>query len=143
MRIFFITASAISLSLISCKKNTEGNGNVIIKESAETSYTDNNGKIDSATSASYEKTADGKTNRQETFIYSGLDNTKAKVTFADTPEEHTLTIEANKRKIQLDRKDVNPLKTTYERNGIRAEKKGDSLYIIQDGNIIPLKKDNI
>lgn len=143
MRIFFITAAMVSLSMISCKKNTEGNRNTIIEESREASYTDDNGKIDSAASTTYERTVNGKTSREETFVYSGLDNTKAKVTFLDSPTEHTVTIEANKHKFQLDRKDVNPLKTTYERNGIRAEKKGDSLYIIQDGNIIPLKKDNI
>ena len=140
MRIIFSTVVIVSLTMVSCKKSSEGNKNVLVKETSETSYSDINGKTDSTASFSYQRTENGKTNREETVVYTGLDNAKAKVTFIDTPNEHTLTIEANKRKFQLDKKESNPLKTTYERNGIKAEEKGDSLYIIQGDNIIPLKR---
>lgn len=138
-RTLFI-ASACLFTLYACKKSAEGNKNVITEETVETTVTDNNGNIDSSTTSASKKTVDGKTVEEQTFVYSGLDNSKAKVTLIDSEKEHTLTIEANKRKYILDRKSVSPEKTVYERNTIRAEMKGDSLYIIQDDNVIPLKR---
>ncbi len=99
------------LVLAGCKKNTEGNKNVISGEP----------KIEE---------------KEESAIYKGLQNSVAKVTFTESEKGNTATIQANGKKFILDKKsDI-----LYERNGIRAELKGDSLYIIQDDNIIPLKK---
>lgn len=68
--------------------------------------------------------------------YSALDKTRAKATFTSSPKVNTVTIEANNMKYVLDKKGEN----LYERNGVSARIEGDSLFIEQGGQVIPLKK---
>lgn len=137
------TVIALSVSvftLMSCN-NSGGNKSVILNDSTNTEVSDNNGKIDSASSHSTEKTVDGNTtSREESVVYMGLDKSKAQVIFTDNPNEHTLTIKSNNKKFVLDKKDDKNGVTTYERSGIKAVVKGDSLNLIQGENIIPLVK---
>lgn len=143
MKKYIIPLLALSFLTTACNKKSGGNKSIITSESYETEITDNNGKIDSSTTTSYKKEVNGKVSREESFVYTGLDNSKAKIIFVDTDKEHTITIEANKRKFQLDKINEADGKINYERNGIKAEVKGDSLFIIQGDNVIPLKKTKI
>ena len=134
-RSIFIVAIGL-FALYGCEKSTGGNKSILTEETVETEITNNNGNIDSATNTSLEKSVDGKTVEEQSFLYTGLEKSKAKVTIINSEKEKTMIIEASNQKFQLDKKSDN----LYERRGIKAEIKGDSLYIIQDDNIIPLKK---
>ncbi len=129
-----------SLTLLACNKKADsGNKGVIKTETNSSEVTDTSGNIDS-TSISETK-VDGKvTDREESFLYSGLEKSKAKVIFIDKDKTHTITIQANNKTFILDKKEEKEGTTTYERSGIKAEVKGDSLFIIQGDNIIPLGK---
>ena len=74
---------------------------------------------------------------EEVISYKASDGSRANVTIVSGPKENTMLIKANNQKFQLDRKSP----TVYERNGIEAEMKGDSLFITQDNTIISLVKD--
>ena len=126
-----------ALTLLSCKK--EGNKAVISSEKS-TEVVDNNGKIDSSSTSSSTQIVDGKERTSETFTYKGLDGTRAKATFDNDKGQKTLTVQANNNKFQLDFIAENNERMMYERRGIKAEVKGDSLILIQDKNTIPLVK---
>ena len=74
--------------------------------------------------------------KQETVSYKGTDGTRANATFETTKKGGTVTIIANKGKYELDKISD----TLYERNGVKAEVKGDSLIIKQGDIEIPLVK---
>ncbi|MDR2204665.1 MAG: hypothetical protein LBE36_00655 [Flavobacteriaceae bacterium] len=74
---------------------------------------------------------------KQSYTYKALDGTPAKVTFTNSGKKKTISIEANGQKYQLDQTDS----TTYERNSVKAEVKGDSLFIMQEDHVIPLVKD--
>lgn len=107
-------------SFVACKKSTDGNKNILAQENENSSNT----------------------TTEESKVYIGLEKSKAKVTFKNSPKENTITIEANNQKFVLDKKETEGGKTIYERNGIKAEVKKDSLYIIQDDNVIPMAEWN-
>lgn len=77
---------------------------------------------------------------EKMVVYMASDKSRAKVTFQKENEVETLLIESNNRKFQLDKKSDSSGIKIYERNGIKAEIKGDSLFIIQDSITIPLRK---
>lgn len=106
-----LIASFAILTIMSCNKNADGN-KASIKEQKE----------------------------ENMVVYIAADKSRAKVTFQKENEKETILIEANKKKFQLDKIEDKEGVTTYERNGVKAEVKGDSLYIIQDSIVIPLKK---
>ncbi len=144
MKKSILVLSASVLSLMSCNKNNSGNKAVLEQDTSSTEVVDHNGKIDSATDASHEVAVDDKVvDREESFLYSGLDKSKAKIIFTDKGKDHTITIQSNNKTFILDKKDSKDGTVTYERSGIKAEVKGDSLFIIQGETVIPLKKMNI
>lgn len=130
-----ISSLAMSLALVSCKKND----NKMTSESysSETTVTDENGKIDSVTTTSMEKTVDGQKSGSYSYPYKASDGSRAKATFTNGKSK-TVLIEANNNKFQLDFKEKTSAGERYERSGISAETKGDSLIITQDNNVISL-----
>lgn len=74
---------------------------------------------------------------EESVTYKGMDGSRAKITFENSDSGNTITIIANGKKFQLDKKQEN----FYERNGVSVEIKGDSATIHQGENVIPLVKD--
>ncbi len=75
-----------------------------------------------------------KTNTTATYLASN--GSGAKTTYSNNGKSATLTIEANGTKYQLDEKSPG----NFERNGVSAVQKGDSLIITQGDLIIPLAK---
>lgn len=73
--------------------------------------------------------------------YKAKDGSRAKATFTSTENSRTVMIEANNQKYQLDYKSKTNVGDIFERNGMRAETKGDSLFISDDKQIISLVKD--
>lgn len=73
------------------------------------------------------------------YTYKATDGTRAKIDFAE--KDKTVTIEANGKKFQLDQVNLQPTGTEYERNGIKASVKGDSVTITQGNNVIELVRD--
>jgi hypothetical protein len=80
-------------------------------------------------------------NKSESFTYKGLDGTPAKATFETNKSGKTLTIEANTKKFQLDLADETTYGKIYQRNGVKAVVKGDSINLVQGENVVPLVKD--
>lgn len=133
------TAFVLGLVLMGCNKNS-GNKSILIKESETSEVSDNNGKTDSADDSHLQETVNGQTTTEESFLYKGLDKSLAKIIFTNKPKENTITIIANDKKFILDKKGETKGETTYERSGIKAVVKGDSINLIQDQNVIPLVK---
>ncbi len=130
----------ISLSAINCKK-AEGNKNVITEENIETKITTKNGELDSTTTLSQKKIIDGKVINTTSYTFRATDGSRAKVTFTNAEKSHTIAIEANNHKFQLDQVSASKNSISYERNGIKAVSKGDSLQITQGNNVIELVRD--
>lgn len=135
-----IVIAFCALGLVtSCKKSAEGNKDVVSEShTSETKVTNNNGKIDSTNMTSTETVVDGKKVQEVSIPYKASDGSRAKATFVTDNNGSTLLIEANNTKFQLDKKKQTATGVIYERNGISAEKKGDSLFITQDNKVIHL-----
>jgi len=133
---FLVAFSALTM-IIGCKKSESGNKDVVELTTSETKVVNENGKSDTITTSSTEKTIDGRKMNTENIPYKGLDGSRARAIFVNTDKSNTVTIEANNTKFQLDRKELTATGAKYERNGISAELKGDSLIISQDKHIIP------
>ena len=140
MRTKFLLLSLPVLSLLfSCKKDQDSK---MTKEaySSEITTVDDNGKKDSMTTTSMEKEIDGNKTGSYSYPYKATDGSRAKATFMNNGRSKTILIEANNRKFELDFKNKTPNGELYERSGISAESKGDSLIISQDNNEIALVK---
>ncbi len=124
-------------TLGACKKSSDGNKSVLVDESVETTVNNNNGEIDSSTTKTVTKEIDGQKTTEETKTYKATNGSRANVTIINSPKENTMLIKANGIKYQLDKKS----ETRYERNGVSAEIKGDSLLINQDNMVIELVLD--
>jgi len=133
-----ISGFAIALALISCKKNDSKMSSE--SYSSETTVTDENGKIDSATTTSMEKNIDGKKVEEYSIPYKAEDGSRAKATFINNGKSKTITLEANNNKFVLDFKKKTSEGEFYERNTISAETKGDSLLISQDNQVMHLER---
>ncbi|WP_379967442.1 hypothetical protein [Epilithonimonas sp. UC225_85] len=134
-----ILITSIALALVSCKKDNESK---MMKQTyaTETTVTDDNGKIDSATMTKVEKEVNGKKTSSVSYPYKAEDGTRAKATFTNDGKSKTITIEANNMKYVLDFKRAIPTGEIYERNSISAESSEDSLLISQGNNVIHLGK---
>jgi major membrane immunogen (membrane-anchored lipoprotein) len=140
MRTKFLLLSLPVLSLLfSCKKDQDSK---MTKEaySSEITTVDDNGKKDSMTTTSMEKEIDGNKTGSYSYPYKATDGSRAKATFMNNGRSKTILIEANNRKFELDFKNKTPNGELYERSGISAESKEDSLIISQDNNEIALVK---
>lgn len=136
MKNLVLTIFAVSF-LVSCKKSSDGNKSVIVEESVETTVNNSNGEIDSSTTKKVTKEIDGQKTTEETKTYKASNGSRANVTIINSPKENTMLIKANGTKYQLDKKS----ETLYERNGVSAKLKGDSLFINQDNMVIELVLD--
>lgn len=125
------------LLLISCKKDEN---KVVTKKEAKVITT-----IDST--SEFSNTIDGKTTKakkkiqKHEYIYQAFDGTEANITFTTgTNEGNFILIERNKLKIELPQKETFTKGAIYEKDGIKAEVKGDQLTITQSGQIFELKR---
>lgn len=135
-----LVAFSVLTMIIGCKKSEDGNKGVVELTTSETKVVNENGKSDTITTASTTKSIDGRKMDTEYVPYIATDGSRAKATFVNTDKANTILIEANNNKFQLDRKSLTSTGAIYERNGISAEVKGDSLLISQGKTIIPLVK---
>lgn len=136
---YLILSISVSLALASCKKNEDSK---MMKQtySTDSTITDDNGKIDSATTTSMEQGTNEPAAKSYSFPYIASDKSRAKATFDDDGKAKTITIEANKMKYVLDFKKATATGELYERNSISAETTPDSLFISQGDNVIHLGK---
>ncbi|RMZ61147.1 hypothetical protein D1632_04070 [Chryseobacterium nematophagum] len=131
----------VSLFIIACKN--EGNKEVIIKNSSETSVVNNNGKIDSSTLGSTTIEVNGKKTEKTNYVYKATDGTLVKVVFKNDPKESTVAITSNKKTFTLEKTTTKKDEIIYKKDDMTARVKGDSLYLEQGDNIIPLKRTKI
>ncbi|REC53095.1 MULTISPECIES: hypothetical protein [Chryseobacterium] len=136
--VLFIAISAISLSLLSCKKSEEGNKNVIKANDSEAILADN-GKVDST--ISYDTDINGKKSIKTDYVYKATDGSLAKVVF--NYEEKTMSIRSNNKTFILNKVESNGSETIYEKMDMKATVKRDSLILDQGNNIIQLVKTKI
>lgn len=136
--VLFIAISAISLSLLSCKKSEEGNKNIIKANDSEAILADN-GKVDST--ISYDTDINGKKSIKTDYVYKATDGSLAKVVF--NYEEKTMSIRSNNKTFILNKVESKGNETTYEKMDMKATVKRDSLILDQGNNIIQLVKTKI
>ncbi|WP_343663503.1 hypothetical protein [Chryseobacterium mucoviscidosis] len=136
--VLFIAISAISLSLLSCKKSEEGNKSVIKANDSEAILADN-GKVDST--ISYDTDINGKKSIKTDYVYKATDGSLAKVVF--NYEEKTMSIKSNNKTFILNKVESKGNETTYEKMDMKATVKRDSLILDQGNNIIQLVKTKI
>lgn len=122
----FILGAAI-LMLVSCEKKAEGNKAVITKEETTTPEIKPNTSMDLTN-----------TTEEITYPFKAEDGSRAIAKFTNTEKEKTILIRANNHMFQLDRKELTANGAKYERNGVGAEIKGDSLIITQANTQIDL-----
>lgn len=77
---------------------------------------------------------------EESSGYRSSEGSMAKVVLKKKKKYYTISISANTTTFVLDYISSNPDGEIFERNGIKAETKGDSLFIFSDGKIIELAK---
>lgn len=142
-KVILVAVSATVLSMVSCKKSEGGNKEVIRSESFESSYVDNNGKIDSASTSSSITEVNGKKTEKTSNIYKATDGTLVKVIFETTPKESTLSIRNNNKTFILKKSGSSGNETTYTKEDMTAKVTQDSIHLIQGNNVIELKKTKI
>lgn len=142
-KVILVAASATVLSMVSCKKSEGGNKEVIRSESSESSYVDNNGKIDSTSTASSMTVVNGEKTEKTSNIYKATDGTLVKVIFETTPKESTLSIRNNNKTFILKKTGATGNETTYTKDDMTAKVTQDSIHLIQGNNVIELKKTKI
>lgn len=118
-KLVYVITSIIFCSVISCKKNTEGNKNVLIKDSVE--------KNGSATNM----------NSEQTGRYVAEDGSATLVTFKNNNGEKSIEIASNKMTIKAPMTDKEGI---YEDYNYKISAKNDSVTITQGDNVIQLKK---
>ncbi len=142
-KVILVAVSATVLSMVSCKKSEGGNKEVIRSESSESSYVDNNGKIDSASASSSITEVNGQKTERTSNIYKATDGTLVKVIFETTPKESTLSIRNNNKTFILKKSGSSGNETTYTKEDMTAKVTQDSIHLIQGNNVIELKKTKI
>lgn len=142
-KVILVAVSATVLSMVSCKKSEGGNKEVIRSESSESSYVDNNGKIDSASASSSITEVNGQKTERTSNIYKATDGTLVKVIFETTPKESTLSIRSNNKTFILKKSGSSGNETTYTKEDMTAKVTQDSIHLIQGNNVIELKKTKI
>ena len=133
----------LALTVISCKKTTDGNKSILKSDSTVTSITDENGKIDSASASSSIIDVNGKRTEKTDFVYKATDGALVKVVFKNDPKENTVAITSNKKTFTLPKTESKDGETIYKKDDMTARVKGDSLHLEQGNNIIELKRTKI
>ncbi|WP_234111411.1 MULTISPECIES: hypothetical protein [Chryseobacterium] len=141
MKKFTIAIAAFSLFVtFSCKKSSDGNKSVIVKENVEEKISNENGKTDSSYTA--EKTVEnGNAKSQEiTERYVAEDGSSALVTFKNSDTEHTISIRSNNKTIVAEQKASDGKAHIYHNQDIEIKSENDKVTITQGNNVIELKK---
>lgn len=128
-----IAASSVLLLTLSCTKNTEGNKSVIKQEGV---YSEDLPK--DTVDVTDQITAGNESAKEYTDRYVGEDGTSALVTFNN--EEKTISIRSNNKTIAAPQKKVSAAGTTYGNYDFTILFKNDSIKIMQEDNVILLKK---
>ncbi len=130
MKKIIFSAAIVGLVAISCTKKEEGNKSAISTEELPTVETN----IQTEPSA-----LDLNNTQKEVIIgYKAIDGSRATATLTNTDKSNVILIKANNHMFQLDRKELTANGARYERNGVGAEIKGDSLIITQGDTQIDL-----
>lgn len=130
MKKIIFSAAIIGLLAISCDKKEGGNKSAISTEELPTVETN----IQTEPSA-----LDLNNTQKEVVIgYKAVDGSRATATLVNSDKANTVLIKANNHMFQLDRKELTATGAKYDRNGVTAEIKGDSLYITQGDTVIEL-----
>lgn len=74
----------------------------------------------------------------KSYTYLATNGDRAKITFQNSKDDQTITIDANNMKFVLDKKDGDADSEIFERNSVQAKLTKDSLIISQDSTVIPL-----
>lgn len=130
MKKIIFSAALVGLVAVSCSKKEEGNTSAISTEELPTVETN----IQTEPSA-----LDLNNTQKEVIIgYKAVDGSRATATLTNTDKTNVILIKANNHMFQLDRKELTDTGAKYERNGVNAEIKGDSLFIMQGDTVIEL-----
>lgn len=132
-----IAISAITLSVISCKKSESGNKNVL--KAGDSTVLADNGKVDST--ITYNTDVNGKKSIKTDYVYKATDGTLVKVVF--NYKEKTMSIRNNNKTFILNQVESKGNETIYEKMDMKATVKKDSLILDQGNNIIELVKTKI
>lgn len=132
-----IAISAITLSVISCKKSESGNKNVL--KAGDSTVLADNGKVDST--VNYNTDVNGKKSIKTDYVYKATDGTLVKVVF--NYKEKTMSIRNNNKTFILNQVESKGNETIYEKMDMKATVKKDSLILDQGNNIIELVKTKI
>lgn len=128
--------SSSSLLFIECKK--QENATILQKKDSA------NIIVDSAASKKIKQSTETSFGRKDATIYeytyTAFDGSKAEVTFTNYPDKSYLLIKRNGFKIQLPQTEAWAKGAIYEKDGIKAESKGDKLTITQNGKTYELEK---
>lgn len=119
--IYVIAVIALSLN-ISCKESTDGNKNVLQKET------------------SIAGTVADSTISETTERYVGDDGTSALVTFKTTTEGKTISVRSNNKTIAAPLKETMGEAEVYGNFDFEMVAKNDSITITQGDNIITMRK---
>lgn len=133
-----ILSSALLLSTVGCKKNEGGNKNVLKSDRSGAILADN-GKVDST--IQYKTDVNGKKYIKTDYVYKATDGSLAKIVF--NYEEKTMSVRSNNKTFILNKTESTGSETTYEKMGMKATVKGDSLILDQGNNIVELVKTKI
>lgn len=125
-------AIALAALLTGCKEKKTEEGDIELTTTQTTVKSDS--AMKSERQAELYSSITGADKTSKTFPYRAMDGSGAKVTFNNGKDGQPLTVEANGKKFELDKRGDG----AYGRNGIDAQIKGDSLLIRQDDNEIPL-----
>ena len=129
MKKLIYSAAAIALLFnVSCKKNAEGNTSILITDSGLTKSS-----VDSAVMTN--QSMDRYTDRYVTEDGSG-----ALVTFDNSTEKKTISIEGNKMTIKAPQKEAFADGGVYADHDFEITSKNDTITIVQGNNVITMKK---
>lgn len=121
MKKTLLIAFISTIALTACKK--DGNKGVIKSDSVEF------GKMETPTLFDESKT----------YTYIAENGNRANVSYQNEGNDHTMTINANNMKYVLDKKDGDANSQMYERNSVEVKVTRDSLHIMQDNTVIPMR----
>lgn len=133
----FIAPVVALLTIVSCKKSTEGNKSIIVEDSAVTSRTEEPVQTDSTTVPG-DNGSDVKTG-EYTERYVAEDGSSALVTFKNSDKENTISVRSNNKTISAPKK-AGAGPGVYGNFDFEIVSRNDSVIITQGNNIIGLKK---
>lgn len=135
-----IISSLALLASYSCKKNTEGNKNILVEETVKEEVNNENGKVDSSYVVEKKVIKGDQKEDEVTERYVAEDGSSANITFKNSKDQHTISIHSNKMTLTLPQKDSDGKTNVYEKDGIVVTADGTNVIITQDNHEISLRK---